>query len=204
MSIIAEKTQSERTLAPQGNHVARCYQMIHIGTIDTEYMGEKKQVNKVNITWELPNELNVFKEENGPEPFVISKEYTLSMGEKANLRKDLESWRGKGFSEQEADAFDITKLLGVPCMINIIHKTSKAGNDYAIVSGITPLPKGLECPSQINDSFEFNYGDKFDALNKLNDWIKDKVKTSKEYQEKMNPNQHSEQSNDDEDDGLPF
>ena len=77
--------------------------------------------------WELPTEIKVFKDENGEQPCVISKEYTLSMAEKANLRIAFKIMAVKIFTEDEAKSFDITKLLGVPCMINIIHKTSKDG-----------------------------------------------------------------------------
>jgi hypothetical protein len=65
------------------------------------------------ITWELPTELEVFHEEKGEEPYVVSKTYTLSMHEKATLRRDLESWRGQGFTEKEAEAF----ILAVPLIL---------------------------------------------------------------------------------------
>ena len=204
MSIVAEKNSTPRTLAPAGNHIARCYSMIHIGTVDTDYMGELKQLNKVQITWELPNELHVFKEENGEQPFVISKEYTLSMHEKANLRKDLESWRGKGFTEMEAESFDITNLLSIPCMLNVIHKTSQKGNDYATVSGITPVPKGLDCPEQINPSFEFNFFEEFGNLEKLPEWLRDKIKKTPEYAFTMKQQGGESDLTEKEDDDLPF
>jgi len=45
--------------APQGNHVAWCISMVHIGTVEEEYLGEKKWQNKVRITWELPEEKKI-------------------------------------------------------------------------------------------------------------------------------------------------
>jgi hypothetical protein len=183
--------------------------MIHIGTVPETFMGEEKLMNKVRITWELPNETKVFKEENGEQPYSISKEFTLSMHEKSNLRKFLEGWRGKGFTEEEAKQFDVTKLIGKPCMISVIHKTSKQGNLYAEISSASVVPKGLICPDQINKTFEFNYDpfdeNKFDCLP---DWLKDKIKTSLEYKNNMNP-EHTETPNEpnmnaSEDDDLPF
>jgi hypothetical protein len=47
---------------------------------------------------------------------VISKEFTLSMHEKSTLRQFLESWRGKAFTEKEALSFDVTALIGKPCL----------------------------------------------------------------------------------------
>ena len=98
MPITATNTQTQREPIPAGNYIARCYQMIEIGTVKETILGKDRISPKVRIGWELPTELKVFKEENGEQPCVISKEYTLSMAEKANLRIALKSWRGKDFS----------------------------------------------------------------------------------------------------------
>lgn len=206
--IEASSTSTDFKPVDAGTYVARCYSMVHIGTIETEYMGETKEQNKVRITWELPTELKVFKEEKGEQPQVVSKEFTLSMHEKSNLRKFLESWRGKGFTEEEAKKFDVTKLLGKSCMLSIIHKTSKQGKIYAEISSISTLPKGMTCPDQINNSFEFTFtpydASKFESLP---DWLKDKIKQSKEYRAMNEPN-HSETQPDvidvNNNDDLPF
>ena len=185
-----------RELIPAGSHIARCYQMLHIGTVTDVIMGEEKVLNKVRITFEVPGEMRVFNEENGEQPMVIDKEYNLSMNPKSNLRRDLESWRGQGFTEDEADNFDITKLLGIACMISIVHKTSKKGNDYATISSISGLPKGVECPKQINPTFEFNYDDKFDPerVEKFPDFIKDAMKSSEEYKKRIDELMGEEQN----------
>jgi hypothetical protein len=199
MAILATTTSAQRELIPAGNYIARCYQMIEIGTVNEIILGESKTLKKVRIGWELPTELKVFKEENGEQPYVISKEYTLSMHEKSSLRADLKSWRGKDFSEAEAKSFDITNLLGKPCMINIIHKPGKADplKTYQAIAGITGMPKGMTPPDAINPLFVLSY-DKFDqqAFESLPDFIKDKMKGSLEYAGMMQPNvvqMHKEQ-----------
>lgn len=208
MPITATNTQTQREPIPAGNYIARCYQMIEIGTVKETILGKEKILPKVRIGWELPTELKVFKEENGEQPMVISKEYTLSMAEKANLRIALKSWRGKDFTEEEARKFDITKLLGVPCMLNIIHKPSKDGTRvYEEISGITPLPKGIICPEQINPTFVLSYDD-FDVqrFDKLPDFIKNKMVTSMEFVAITNPN-HKDingEHEDKTDDNVPF
>jgi len=207
MPITATNTQIQRELIPAGNYIARCYQMIEIGTVKETILGKEKIIPKVRIGWELPTEIKVFKDENGEQPCVISKEYTLSMAEKANLRIALKSWRGKDFTEEEAKSFDITKLLGVPCMINIIHKTSKDGlKVYEEISGITPIPKGIECPPQYNKTLLLSY-DSFDVevFNKLPDFIRNKMTGSLEYVAIQSPNHTNiEPSTTSEDDDLPF
>lgn len=183
MSITAKNTGNNFELTPAGNHIARCYSMIEIGTVKEEFKGEVKNLHKVRVTWELPLEQRVFNPEKGEQPFSISKEYTLSMHEKAVLRKDLSSWRGKPFTEDEAKAFDVTKLLGVPCMLNVVHiVSSKSGNTYANVAAITPMPKGTTCPPQINDNFEFNYADFEDTkFNALPEYLRKKMEVTPEY-----------------------
>ncbi len=196
---------------PAGTYPARCYSMIHIGHIVEQFKGESKTMNKVRLSWELPTELKVFKEENGEQPMVISKDYTLSMHEKSNLRKDLESWRGKGFTVEESESFDITNLLGVECQISIIHKTTKAGKTYANISAISTLMKGTSCPEQVNKSFEFNYNQPFlqEEFDALPDWLKDKMRTSQEYKALHNPEDNNLDDNAETfvaegDDDLPF
>jgi hypothetical protein len=191
MSITAKQGAAyERELIPAGNHIARCYKMIEIGTVPEEYLGQVKKQHKVRIGWELPLELRVFNEEKGEQPFVIDKEYTLSLGEKATLRADLQSWRGKAFTEEEAQGFDITKLLGVPCMLNIIHVPGKTDptKTFQRIASITPLPKGMECPDRINGVFIFEL-ENFDLqkYNELPDFIKEKIAQSEQYKAMTHP-----------------
>lgn len=185
MAINATSTSNTpRELIPAGNYIARCYKMIEIGTVPTEYLGVEKMTHKVRFGWELPLELKVFKPENGEQPLVIDKEYTLSLADKSNLRRDLKSWRGKDFTPAEAELFDVTKLLGVPCMLNIIHIAGKKDPTkfYEAISSISPMPKGIFCTNQINETFVFDFENfdkaKFDSLPQF---IREMIVTSNEY-----------------------
>lgn len=191
-----------------GTYIARCYSMIEIGTIETEYKGQKKMSKKVNITWELPMEQAIFKEEKGPEPFVVSKTYTLSMYKDANLRKDLESWRGKGYTDEEAERVDVTKLVGQPCILSVIHQPRKddPSKNYIAISSISKLMKDQECPPQINPTRILSY-DKFnwDVFNKLSDYMKDKIKSSEEFKKLQEPGMTRDvETGNDELNDLPF
>lgn len=199
-----------RELIPAGNYIARCYKMIQIGTVTEMVMGKPKVLHKIRIGWELPTETRVFNEEKGPQPLVIDNEYTLSMHEKSTLRSVLKSWRGKDFTEDEAKCFDVTKLLGVPCFLNIIHRPGKTDPTkmYQQIAGITPMPKGVQCPAQINPTFVLSYDDWSDEkYNQLPDFIKQKMASSVEYIKMRNPeheevNEHA--SAQAEEDDLPF
>lgn len=211
MAITATKSEGGNFKKVEaGTYVARCYSMIEIGTIETEFNGEKKKAHKVSITWELPTEKAVFFEAKGEEPFAVSKTYTLSMHEKSTLRKDLESWRGKGYTDAEARSFDITKLLGQPCILSVIHQPGKTDptKTYVAISSISKLMKGQECPAQINPTKVLSY-DSFDwtVYNSLSDYMKDKIKTSEEFKQLQEPATTVAIKADDEitnDDKLPF
>ena len=106
------------------------------------------------------------------------------MHEKSTLRRDLESWRGVGFTEQEAAKFDITKLMGVPCMISIIHRPGKndPSKTYVEISTISKMPKGLQCPEQINPSRVLSFENWNQELyDSLSDFLKNKIASSEEF-----------------------
>lgn len=189
MAVTAKKTATVEP-TPAGVFPARCFKVIHFGTIPDTYMGQQKLTNKVRIDWELPTEMHVFDPDKGEQPWSISKDYTVSLGDQANLRKDLESWRGKKFTEEELQGFDITKLIGAPCMINIAHKVSNSsGNTYAYVASISPMPKGMECPPAVNPPFIWDFNENYDEdiLEGMHDYFKDKIKSSLEYEAKIDP-----------------
>jgi hypothetical protein len=133
---------------PQGVFIGRCYSLIDLGTQHTSGQYGDKFQHKLKISWELFGE-----EENGTPltidvdgvmmPLTISKTYTVSLHEKAGLRRDLSAWRGKDFTDDEAKAFDVSKLIGAYCMINVTESTTN-NKTYSNVAGITPLPGALK------------------------------------------------------------
>lgn len=132
------------TPVPQGNHLGRCYRVIDLGTQTTNFQGKTRKARKVMLSWELFGE-----DEHGDplttddgRPLMISKRYTLSLNEKASLRADLESWRGRAFTEDELAGFDLEKLLGVYGLINVKHD-QRDGKIYANVAALSPLPKPM-------------------------------------------------------------
>jgi hypothetical protein len=135
--------------APEGTHVARCIQLIDIGTHHGEYQGQPTVRNQVIVRWELPNE--TVETDDGQQPMIVSKFYTNSLGEKANLRKDLESWRSRQFTQEELDRFDLQNILGKPCMVSVIHNEK----GKAKVTTVTALPKGTNCPPAANELAAF-------------------------------------------------
>ena len=151
MSIIATTSSSDKFVGVStGVHKARCVRMIDLGTQRSEYQGEVSWKRQILVSWEVPSELS-----NSGEPLLISKFYTLSLHEKSNLGKDLTAWRGRAFTELEKQQFDITALLGVPCMLNIVE--SRNGNTK--VGSVMPLPKNDTLEPQFHENLQFSIDD---------------------------------------------
>lgn len=197
-------------LTPAGTFVAVCYRFIDLGTQQSEYMGETKIKRKVLLSWELADELMA-----DGRPFSASKSYAWSMHEKATLRKDLEAWRGKAFTDEDFEgpnAFNTKKLLGAPCMLTITH-TTKEGKTYSNIASIGKLLRGVTPPPLVNKlQYLALVPDEFDAeiYGGLSDNLKAKIASSPEYQEiALGRRQHDDPGNGyhaghDPDDAIPF
>jgi len=181
MAIMAtDSGGSDFKLAEPGNHVAVCTLVADLGrqNIKSEKYGDsvKKQVY---IRWELTDEPFEWQDKETGETrkgmMSLGKTYTLSLGDKAKLREHLESWRGRPFTEEERKGFDISKLAGVPCLINVNHATgSNDGKTRAVIQAVTPLLKGMEVPKPSETPYVFddeNNGNY--AL--LPEWLRKKV-----------------------------
>jgi hypothetical protein len=147
-------------------------------------MGEEKIVDLVRFTWELPTELRCFNQDKGEQPCAISKEMTFSLNEKSNLRAMLNAWRGKALTEEEAKAFDLAKLIGAPCMINLIHQPSKSNPEkvYERIAAVMPMMKGMTCPPQHNPSMEFSVLEfNREKFMTLPSFLQEMITGSKEY-----------------------
>lgn len=135
MPVIAKEEKNYEAI-PVGMQQAVCAMICDIGTHKGEYQGKPTERHQVVVIWELDE-----KKTEGNfagEPFQMSKFYTLSLGEKANLRKDLESWRGRQFTSEELQGFDLENLVGANCFLNVIEDKEKQK-----IAAIAPLPKGM-------------------------------------------------------------
>lgn len=137
MPIIATAgEQREFTPAPAGLHQAVCVDVVDLGMLEVTYGGKTKQQHKVRVVWQIDEAMDDDKR------FIVQKRYTLSLSEKATLRKDLESWRGKPFTRDEEMGFDLERLIGVNCFLNVVH-ASRDGKTYANVASVVPLKRGM-------------------------------------------------------------
>lgn len=185
---------------PVGTFVGRCIKIIDIGTQKGEWQGKANFKRQVIIGWELPTELMTEGDYAG-KPFVVSKFYTASLSEKANLRKDLQNWRGREFTTEELAGFDSKNILGKPCMLSL------TANDKGKtrVTGVMAMPKGIEVQAQINQGVYFSL-DEFsaDVFEGLSKGFKAMITASPEYQHAISKTNAPSGSMSDLDDDIPF
>jgi hypothetical protein len=194
---------------PEGTYVATCVRVIDLGTQVTTWKGADKIQRKVLIGWEVP-EVRVQDQEGRDMPAMISTRYTASLHEKAALRKALEAWRGRRFTDDELKGFDLKNVLAQPCQIQVLH-SERDGTTYANVSAIMAMPKGAAKPAPehptINfslDEGEFSEG----VYGMLTDRLREIIAQSPEYKEATGQAsarpQSSEEFSRDLDDEIPF
>jgi hypothetical protein len=132
VGIFASYEKKDYTPATEGLWQAVCADVIDLGLVKDSF-GEK---HKVKIVW-LTEEIDQKNNRN----MQVSKRYNLSLHEKATLRKDLESWRGRKFNQEELKKFDLEKLIGANCQLSISHNVKDEGEVYANVQAVVPLGK---------------------------------------------------------------
>ena len=214
MSFIVQDNGGNFERCPAGMHLARCYRIVDLGTQKSEYMGQVKYLRKITLFWEIHG-----SDDNGNplimkdgRPFAIFKNYTFSWSEKANLRVDLQSWRGKPFSQEEMRSFDLKNILNAWCMLNVIERQGQNGNTYANVNGVTPVPSVIKqagLPQPVNKNELFNLQEPDWALfETFSDHLKAKITASPEFTKiKEKPVQAISQASsvdDDIDSDIPF
>lgn len=129
------KTTSDFEQPQTGMVPAVCINVADGRYVKTTYMGQDKGYQrKIFILWEIAQRIK--EGQFAGQHMVIAKEYTFAVGDKANLRIDLESWRGKKFEERKnADgtvslltekkdngkivkvAFAVDMLIGANCIL---------------------------------------------------------------------------------------
>ena len=132
-TFVSSNSSSEFVPAPPGTHQAVCVDVIDLGIVETSY-GKK---HKVAIRWQIDELMP-----NGKR-YMVQKRYTASLNEKAVLRHDLQSWRGRPFSDDELNQFDLDTVIGANALIGIMHNVSQ-GKTWANVTSVMPLAKAMQ------------------------------------------------------------
>lgn len=184
--IIAKSSgeQKDFELLPAGSYLARCYRVVDLGTHTEVYANQKfeaKPARKIMVYLEVLSDYDTDEDirmEDG-RPFSVSKKYTLSLHEKATLRKDLEKWRGIKFTKEEAESFDITKVLGKMALIQVTHIASADGDKtYVNLDALLSTKKVSEGVNELG-AFSVDSPD-MDMFNSFSKYTQEKINSSAE------------------------
>ena len=74
--------------------------------------------------------------------FLRSTTYTASLGDRSNLRRDLESWRGRAFAAKELELFNVRTIAGKNCTLNLVEKPTNNGRTCVVIANVLPPIKG--------------------------------------------------------------
>ena len=168
------------TPVPEGSHPAICDMFADLGLQETTGEFAGKIQHKVYIRWQIPS-LRLTYEKDGVQqdgPMTIGSTYTLSLHEKASLRKVLQSWRGRAFTEAELKKFDVTTIVGKPCLLSVVHGAKPGGGVSAKVGAVMQAPHGLTIPHIEGKALIYD-ADNMATFEELRPWLQDKIKAQK-------------------------
>src|SRR5262245_33952889 len=141
---MSRRPESKYTPPAEGLYGAVCCDVEALGEERNQFSGRMEE--KVRISHQL--------DETNPEtgkPYIVSRKYTNSLHEKATLRKHLESWRGRKFTDAELAGFDLERLIGAPSQIQIVHELGQDQKVYGVIQAIVPLSRGMVAPKVTPD-----------------------------------------------------
>lgn len=183
MSMIAkENGNSNIPVLEDGVYMAICNGVIDLGIQSNEQFGNKSS-RKMMIQWQIVGE-NV--EINGEKlPRRMQKQYGFSLNSKANLRKDLEAWRGRAFTSEELKGFDLTNIINVPCQLQVLVKERVGKDNYNDIGGIMALPKGNNI-EKLEDKdllmLDLEDPNTYVYFKNVPKWIQDRIKQAENYE----------------------
>ena len=184
MSLVAKK-KAATSIPPidAGTYVGVCVGVIDIGEQKNDMYNTYTQ--KAIFIFEIASERVMVEDEDKPR--WLSETYTVSLNEKSNLAKMLISWRGKDFTEEELDGFDLASMVGKACQLQVLVVQKKDGGTCNKIAGVFGLPKGFEAPKPENPLMLYNIEDgENETFLTLPEWIRERIKKSTEWQTSHN------------------
>ena len=196
MGLTAKSSGEDFAPHPAGTVIGLCYSVVDLGTQTGGNFGPK---HECVITWESTELM-----EDG-RPFALSKFYTVSLNEKANLYHDLVSWRGRDFTPEELAGFNVANVLGAPAMLTVVHDDK----GKARVAGVAKAMKGVAVPEPVNQRCQFSFEDDPVSIPEhMPEWLQKRVMAAQEWSgNSAAPTTDAREGgfdSDDFDDSIPF
>lgn len=146
-------TNTPRPPVPAGTYPARLSAWTDLGTHLNRWPGqaEAKKQRRVLLTWTLtlPNK----------DQRRVSREFTLSLNERAGLRKFLEAWAGRPMTAEDLQDFHPLKALEKPCLLAVTQKRGADGRCWPVVQAAMKLPAGMQVANLRWPAHHFDLGE---------------------------------------------
>lgn len=148
--VLAKNSDKAFQSHPEGQYIGKCVDVVDMGEELSEFPGKPpKLVPKVALVYRT-GELN----DDGVLIDLVA-EFTVSLGDLANLRHFLEQWRGKPLTEEQiASGVPLEKMEGTWALLGVAHKTSKKGRTYAIIVSAVGVPKMMQANAPVFPGYE--------------------------------------------------
>jgi len=145
MSLTVSAKSGDFQQVPVGQTKAISFKIVDVGTRMEQFQSEpEKPRRSLFMFWECPDHLM-----DDDRPMTIFKQYSHTLNENSNLFKDLKAWRGRAFTAEELDGFDLLTVLGVSCEIEVVK--SKAENSTrTFVDGVYKPDGGAKKTETVN------------------------------------------------------
>ena len=162
-----------------GVYIAVCVYSIDLGEQLCEYKDKTKSYNnQVRLGFELIGE--TVEIDGRQEPRVLSRTLNFTQSKTGGLRKFVQSWLGKTFTDEEFRELDTNDLVGTPAQLSVVLNES---GEYANIDTIMQLPRGMPAPSPASALIRYGMEPWDDAaFAALPDWAQEMIKKSTQYQ----------------------
>lgn len=172
-SKVGESSGSFEQPAP-GLVVGVLSRIVDWGTQDWGQYGPKR---RVQFVWEVAQ--TVESGEYAGKHMTVSQMYTLSFNEKANLVKDLQSWRGRTYGAGEE--IDLLAALGKSAMLNLVE-VPKGQYTNININGVMPMARGMMPLAPDEEPWSFNLDEPdWDQFNRLSERAQETIAATLEF-----------------------
>lgn len=162
-----------------GVYIAVCVYSIDLGEQLCEYKDKTKSYNnQVKLGFELIGES--VEIDGKQEPRILGRTLNFARSKNGGLRKFVQSWLGKTFTDDEFNELDTNDLVGKAAQLSVVLNET---GEYANIDTIMQLPKGVAAPTPVSPLIRYDM-DPWDdaAFTALPDWAQEQIKKSSQYQ----------------------
>ena len=170
---IREMTDTSFINLKPGTYKSRVTGVAELGLQETTYKDVQKIQKQIALLF------SVF-ENDGSTPVILGKSFAMTIRDNATLRKAIIAIRGKDFTPEELNDWDLAELLGLPCLITIDQYERKGYTNMAIKQITTSLTDSTTPEIEVKDYIYFDIDDMetWTSFTRMPKWLQIKINNS--------------------------